>query len=54
VPLGRMLRTKRPVPIIDLADPDPQMYANFHTGSPVNLDYYFTIQDDKILSLAIE
>ncbi|HEV3244126.1 MAG TPA: nuclear transport factor 2 family protein [Chthoniobacterales bacterium] len=23
-------------------------------GSPVNLDYYFTIQDDKILSLAIE
>ena len=23
--------------IIDLADPDPQMYANFHTGSPVAL-----------------
>ena len=24
-----------PWQIIDLADPDPQMYANFHTGSPV-------------------
>jgi len=26
--------------IVDLADPDPQMYANFHTGSPVALANY--------------
>ena len=25
-----------------VADPDPQMYANFHTGSPVNLANYST------------
>jgi 4-phytase/acid phosphatase/peptide/nickel transport system substrate-binding protein len=35
--------------IIDLADPDPQMYANFHTGSPVNLAGYSNPDLDKLL-----
>lgn len=35
--------------IIDLADPDPQMYANFHTGSPVNLAGYSNPEVDKLL-----
>ena len=35
--------------IIDLADPDPQMYANFHTGSPVNLANYSNPEVDKLL-----
>lgn len=35
--------------IIDLADPDPQMYANFHTGSPVNLAQYSNPELDKLL-----
>jgi len=29
-----------PLRIVDLADPDPQMYANFHTGSPVALPIF--------------
>ncbi len=35
--------------IIDLADPDPQAYANFHTGSPVNLSDYSNPEVDKLL-----
>ncbi len=35
--------------IIDLADPDPQMYANFHTGSPVNLANYSNPEIDRLL-----
>ena len=35
--------------IIDLADPDPQAYANFHTGSPVNLSNYSNPEVDKLL-----
>jgi peptide/nickel transport system substrate-binding protein len=35
--------------IIDLADPDPQMYANFHTGSPVNLANYSNPEVDNLL-----
>jgi peptide/nickel transport system substrate-binding protein len=35
--------------IIDLADPDPQMYANFHTGSPVNLAGYSNPDVDRLL-----
>ena len=38
--------------IIDLADPDPQMYANFHTGSPVNLANYSNPELDKLLERA--
>jgi peptide/nickel transport system substrate-binding protein len=38
--------------IIDLADPDPQMYANFHTGSPVNLAGYSNPEVDKLLDEA--
>jgi 4-phytase/acid phosphatase/peptide/nickel transport system substrate-binding protein len=38
--------------IIDLADPDPQMYANFHTGSPVNLARYSNPEVDKLLDEA--
>ena len=33
--------------IIDLADPDPQMYANFHTGSPSNLAQYSDPEIDR-------
>ncbi len=35
--------------IIELADPDPQMYANFHTGSPVNLANYSNPEVDRLL-----
>jgi peptide/nickel transport system substrate-binding protein len=35
--------------IIDAADPDPQMYANFHTGSPVNLAGYSNPDVDRLL-----
>lgn len=35
--------------IIDLADPDIQAYANFHTGSPVNLSGYSNPEVDKLL-----
>ena len=35
--------------IIDLADPDPQAYANFHSGSPVNLSNYSNPEVDKLL-----
>ncbi len=38
--------------IIDLADPDPQMYANFHTGSPVNLAQYSNPELDRLLDHA--
>jgi peptide/nickel transport system substrate-binding protein len=38
--------------IIDLADPDPQMYANFHTGSPVALANYSNPELDKLLEHA--
>lgn len=38
--------------IIDLADPDPQMYANFHTGSPVNLANYSNPEVDRLLEEA--
>jgi 4-phytase/acid phosphatase/peptide/nickel transport system substrate-binding protein len=38
--------------IIDLADPDIQMYANFHTGSPVALANYSNPELDKLLEHA--
>jgi len=38
--------------IIDLADPDPQMYANFRTGSPVALANYSNPELDKLLDHA--
>lgn len=33
--------------IVDLADPDPQMYANFRTGSPVALANYSNPELDR-------
>jgi 4-phytase/acid phosphatase/peptide/nickel transport system substrate-binding protein len=38
--------------IVDLADPDPQMYANFHTGSPVALANYSNPELDRLLENA--
>jgi peptide/nickel transport system substrate-binding protein len=38
--------------IVDLADPDIQMYANFHTGSPVALANYSDPELDKLLEQA--
>ena len=38
--------------IVDLSDPDPQMFANFHTGSPVNLAQYSNPELDKLLEHA--
>jgi len=38
--------------IIDLADPDPQMYANFHTGSPANLAQFSSTELDRLLEEA--
>jgi 4-phytase/acid phosphatase/peptide/nickel transport system substrate-binding protein len=38
--------------IVDLADPDPQMYANFRTGSPVALSGYSNPELDKLLEHA--
>ena len=38
--------------IVDLADPDPQMYANFHTGSPVALANYSNPELDGLLEHA--
>ena len=38
--------------IIDLADPDPQMYANFRTGSPVALANYSNPELDAMLDRA--
>jgi len=38
--------------IVDLADPDVQMYANFHTGSPVALANYSNPELDKLLERA--
>jgi peptide/nickel transport system substrate-binding protein len=38
--------------IVDLADPDPQMYANFHTGSPVALANYSNLELDRLLEHA--
>ena len=38
--------------IIDLADPDIQMFANFHTGSPVALANYSDPELDKLLEHA--
>jgi len=38
--------------IIDLADPDPQMYANFRTDSPVALANYSNAELDKMLERA--
>jgi 4-phytase/acid phosphatase/peptide/nickel transport system substrate-binding protein len=38
--------------IIDLADPDLQMYANFHTGSPVALANYSNPELDRLLEHA--
>jgi len=38
--------------IVDLADPDPQMYANFHTGSPANLAQYSDPEIDRLLEHA--
>lgn len=38
--------------IIDLADPDPQMYANFHSGSPVDLANYSNPELDHLLEHA--
>ena len=38
--------------IVDLADPDIQMFANFHTGSPVALANYSNPELDKLLQQA--
>ena len=38
--------------IVDLADPDPQMYANFKTGSPVALANYSNPELDGLLDKA--
>ncbi len=38
--------------IIDLADPDPQMFADFHTGSPVALANYSDPELDRLLEHA--
>jgi peptide/nickel transport system substrate-binding protein len=38
--------------IIDLVDPDPQMFADFHTGSPVNLAQYSNPELDRLLDHA--
>jgi peptide/nickel transport system substrate-binding protein len=38
--------------IVDLADPDPQMYANFKTGSPVALANYSNPELDDLLEKA--
>src|SRR3954470_847289 len=38
--------------IVDLADPDPQMYANFGTGSPVALANYSDPELDRLLEHA--
>ena len=38
--------------IVDLADPDIQMYANFKTGSPVALANYSNPELDKLLEHA--
>jgi peptide/nickel transport system substrate-binding protein len=38
--------------IADFPDPDVQMYANFHTGSPVNLASYSNPELDKLLERA--
>jgi 4-phytase/acid phosphatase/peptide/nickel transport system substrate-binding protein len=38
--------------IVDLADPDPQMYANFRTGSPVALANYSDPELDRLLDHA--
>ena len=35
--------------IVDSPDPDLQMYANFHTGSPANLAQYSNPELDKLL-----
>ena len=40
--------------IIDFADPSPQMYANFHTGSPVALANYSNPELDRLLEHARE
>ena len=38
--------------IVDLADPDPQMYANFRTGSPSALSGYSSPELDALLDRA--
>jgi 4-phytase/acid phosphatase/peptide/nickel transport system substrate-binding protein len=38
--------------IVDLADPDPQMYANFRSGSPLALAGYANPELDKLLDHA--
>jgi len=38
--------------IVDFPDPDVQMYANFHTGSPVALANYSNPELDKLLERA--
>ena len=38
--------------IVDLADPDTQMYANFHTGSPAALANYSNPELDGLLEKA--
>jgi 4-phytase/acid phosphatase/peptide/nickel transport system substrate-binding protein len=38
--------------IVDFPDPDPQMYANFHTGSPVALANYSNPELDRLLEHA--
>ena len=38
--------------IVDLADPDPQMYANFRSGSPVALANYANPELDALLDRA--
>jgi 4-phytase/acid phosphatase/peptide/nickel transport system substrate-binding protein len=54
IPPRAFMRQFQVIPwrIVDLADPDPQMFANFHTGSPVALANYSNPELDKVLEHA--
>src|SRR6266436_5654366 len=53
VPRGFMRQFQlTPWRIVDLGDPSPQMYANFHSGSPVALANYSNPELDRLLEHA--
>ena len=51
---GKVARKFQVIPwrIVDLADPDILMYANFHTGSPAALANYSNPELDRMLARA--
>ena len=51
IPPRAFMRQFQLVPwrIVDLADPDPQMYANFRSGSPLALANYANPELDRLL-----